>query len=135
MEAMPTSAAQPPPREQKASACRDSSKETYALIPPPLPPPTHLTPSLKNRNKKHLAPSRPLLHLPPFLLHGSHWYRMGNRLHQLRLLYHPPHTSLHIRAFPAGVGSLGNGELFSSWEIIGERGEGIAGKAEEGTVS
>ena len=53
-----------------------------------------------HRDKEHLASTRPILHLPPLILHASHGHRMGNRLRPVRRRNNHPSPPLRLRPLP-----------------------------------
>ena len=84
---------------------------------PRLKPP--LTP--RPRNEKHLAPPRPLLHLPPLLLPPLDRPGMGPRLLGRRLT-HPTHRArLHLRPLPRHFSGCVDCDVLSRRQVAGSR--------------
>lgn len=105
----PSSPAQAPP-----SANNNSQKRTPSFhhTLPPLP---SLIPQLTihlHRNEKHLAPPRPLLHVPPLLLHAPHRHSLGNSVHELRRRNRTTDPPLRVRALPVRVAARSDSGVF-----------------------
>ncbi|GAM43660.1 hypothetical protein TCE0_060f18649 [Talaromyces pinophilus] len=102
------------------------------------PPPSHsiLTTPDHRRNKKHLAPTGPLIHLPPFLLPSPNRPRLGARLFAQFRIHIPPldivrlcplyrHIALHFdnRIFRRGA------HIRSQWS--GGESDGVVTRIED----
>ena len=72
-------------------------------------------------NKKHMAPPRPFLHLPPLLLHAPHRHRMGHRLHLLRCRDRQIDPPLRLRTLPRYIVGCRDPGILSSWKTTGAR--------------
>lgn len=85
-----------------------------------------------HRNEKHLAPTRPLLHLPPRLLHVTHWDCVGNRIYHFGCGHRALDTALCLRSFSCRLAPRGHCRLFSSRETF-RSGHCRTARAEETT--
>lgn len=81
-----------------------------------------------------MAPPRPLLYLPPLLLHAPHRPRMGHHLHHQLRRHYSPHAAFCFRTLPREFAGGGYGELFLGGEVIGPWGQGVAREEEGGVV-
>lgn len=70
------------------------------------------------RNEKHLAPTRPLLHLPPRLFHVAHWDCVGNRIYHFGCGHRAPDTALCLCSFSCCLAPRGHRRLFSCREAF-----------------
>lgn len=68
------------------------------------------------RNEKHLAQTRPLVHLPPRLLHVSYWDCVGNRMHHFYCGHRAPHPAVCFCTFSCRFAPRGHRCLLSSGE-------------------
>lgn len=83
---------------QKRTSCSASTKDIRQL--------RHI-----RRNEEHMAPPRPVIHLPSVLLPPPHLHRLGSRLRRW-LLTRPPHNPrLHLRALHRPLPSHRNNSI------------------------
>lgn len=116
---------------------------TIPTIPLPLadlsPRFLHVTALTRPRNKEHLAPARPILHLPALLLPPPHSPRLGSSLRGRLLARLPDHRRLHLRPLPRLIparrdrGLLPRRQTAGAWDcwVSGEEAAGAVRTAGE----
>ena len=86
------------------------------------------------RNKKYMASTRPILHIPSLLLHAPHRHSMGNCIHQLRRLSRAVDTPLRFRTFSRCVVIGCYGSVLPGGEAAGTGHCGVTGEEEAAGV-
>ena len=71
------------------------------------------------RNKKYMASTRPVLHLPSLLLHAPYWHSVGHCLHQFRWRCRAVDAPLRLRTLPYGIIVGCNGSFLPGGEAAG----------------
>ena len=90
---------------------------------------------LEIRDKEHMAPARPVVHVPSFVLYGAYGTGVGDHEHALCDGDTAADADIRVRAFPGGVAACGDDGVFLRREVAGTRDRGIAGEEEaDGTV-
>lgn len=82
----------------------------------------------RHRNEKHLAQARPLLHLPPCLLHAPYRYRMGHCIHPIHCYYCAANSPLRIRSLSCQLAPRRHRCVLPRWEVLRSGNCGLARK-------
>ena len=73
------------------------------------------------RNEEYMAPPRPVLHIPPLLLHAPHWPCMGRGVCRDCCWGHPLDIVIPLCALPSPILGCVNGGLLLCGTISGPR--------------